>query len=237
MKKKGISIFTIALIAMSSLLALPLTANAQNATQKILSKEDEEEQPFFQGAYAGIDIYGLAGKVFGSDFTSSEVSLEVNLKNKYFPVIEVGYGSTKTTNDETDIYYKASAPFFRIGAGYNVFHKKPHLPGQFIVGLRYGFSSFSYDLDAPGLTDPNWGDTTGPLTYNGVKTNVSWLELAFGLKTNVWKNFYMGLSLRYRTQLSMKKNENSEPWYIPGFGKNKSTNLGITYNLIYKLPI
>ena len=33
-----------------------------------------------------------------------------------------------------------------------------------------------------------------------------------------------------------EKTEHTEPWYIPGFGKNNSTNLGVTYSLIYKLP-
>ena len=46
----------------------------------------------------------------------------------------------------------------------------------------------------------------------------------------------MGWSLRYRIRMNMKKTEHTEPWYIPGFGKNNSTNLGVTYSLIYKLP-
>ena len=69
-----------------------------------------------------------------------------------------------------------------------------------------------------------------------MKTNASWLELVASLKTHVYKGFYLGLSVRYRSLIKVKKSENSEPWYIPGFGKNKSTNFGVTYNLIYKLP-
>ena len=36
--------------------------------------------------------------------------------------------------------------------------------------------------------------------------------------------------------LSMKKHENSDPYYIPGYGQGKSPSYGLTYNLIYKLP-
>ncbi len=230
MKKRRISISIIVLLTIISLWGLPAAAIAQEKTSPL------PEQPLFQGAYVGLDVFGLAGKAFGSDFLSSEASLEVNLKNKYFPVIEIGYGSTDTTDDETDIHFKTSAPYFRIGAGYNVFHKKPHLPGQFIVGLRYGYSTFSYDVEAPDMTDPVWGETTIPFSYQGVKSNASWLELVVGLKANVYKNLYLGLSARYRSKLSVKKEENSEPWYIPGFGKNKSSNIGITYSIIYKLP-
>ncbi|MBQ8889614.1 MAG: hypothetical protein IJY59_09040 [Bacteroidaceae bacterium] len=234
MKKRRISTYIIGLLMTSSLCCLPIESAAQQKDKKI--ETTIQEQPLYQGIYAGVDVFGIAGKIFGSDFTSAEAGVEVNLKNKYFPVIEIGYGSTDTTDDETDIHYKTSAPYFRIGAGYNVFHKKPHLPGHFIVGLRYGFSSFSYDVDGPAMTDPIWGDTSIPLSYQGVKGSASWLELVASLRTNVYKNFYMGFSIRYKSTLSVKKAENSEPWYIPGYGKNKSNTFGITYNLIYKLP-
>lgn len=234
MKKQPISIYIIALLMLSSLLALPVTASAQASKQS--NETSLPEQPLFQGIYVGADVFGLLNKALGSDITSTEASVEVNLKNKFFPVAEIGYGSIDTTDDETDIYYKASAPYFRVGLNYNIFHKKPHLPGFFTVGLRYGFTSFSYDVQAPDLVDPNWGNTVAPISYEGVKTNVSWAELVVGLKANVYKSFYMGFTVRYRARLSQKKHENSEPYYVPGFGKNSSNNFGITYNLIYRLP-
>lgn len=36
--------------------------------------------PLYQGTYVGLDVFGLGSKIFGSDFTSAEVSVEVNLK-------------------------------------------------------------------------------------------------------------------------------------------------------------
>lgn len=235
MKKETISISIIALLILNSLWMLPHTAQAQNTPA--LAGNEVEKQPFFQGIYAEVDVFGLLNKALGSDITSTEVSVEANLQNKFFPIVEVGYGTMDATNDETDIYYKTSAPFFRIGLSYNVFHKKPYLPGQLLVGLRYGFSSFSYDVTAPDLVDPNWGHTSIPFSYEGVKSNAGWIELAVGMKTKVYKGFHMGFTARYRSRISLKKHENSEPLYIPGFGKNGSSNFGLTYNLIYKLPL
>lgn len=234
MKRKRISTFIIALLSLSSL--LPFRAVAQETENVPLTKEEWEATPLYQGAYIGVDVFGLGSKVLGGDYTCTEISGEVNLKNRYFPVIEMGYGSIETTNEETDIYFKSSAPYVRIGMNYNIFYKKPYLPGHFIVGLRYGFSAFSYDIKAPSMTDPVWGKPTIPFAYEGVKSNAGWLELVIGLRTNVYKNFYMGFSARYRSRMNVKKAENSEPYYIPGFGKNTGTNIGITYNLIYKLP-
>lgn len=234
MKKRIISISIIALLTLSNLLMQPCQAQVQTA--KKLIEAEEPELPFFQGIYLSADIFGMLNKMLGSDITSAEVSAEVNLKNKYFPIVEIGYGKMDAVGDETDIHYKTSAPYFRVGMSYNVLHNKPHLPGQLLVGLRYGFSSFSYDISAPDMVDPNWGHTVVPFSYQGVKTNVGWLELTAGLKAEVYKGFFMGFTARYRARLSIKKHENTEPLYTPGFGGSGSTNFGLTYNLIYKLP-
>lgn len=232
MKKESISTYIIALLMASSLM-LPTSLHAQ---EKKIQTEEEQPQPLFQGIYVGADVFGFMNQALGSDIMSTEASIEVHLKNRFFPVVEIGYGSIETTNDETDIYYKTSAPYFRVGLDYNVFYKKPHLPGFFTVGLRYGYSSFNYDIESPALVDPNWGHTTIPFSYKGVESNASWAELVLGMKANVFNNFYMGFSIRYRSRLSVKKHENSEPYYIPGYGKGKPSNFGITYNLVYKLP-
>ena len=206
------------------------------AAQEKKTTIEEEKVPFYQGTTIGVDIFGLGSKIFGGDITSTEISVEVNLKNRYVPVAEIGYGTTDTTDDGTNIHYKASAPYFRIGMNYNFFFKKPYLPGFLYGGIRYGFTSFSYDVDAPTMKDPTWGFPEIPFSYDGIKTTVTWAELLAGIKVNVYKNFYMGWSLRYRIRMNIKKAEHTEPWYIPGFGKNNSTNLGVTYSLIYKLP-
>ena len=233
MKKLSISIYIIALIALSNLLS-PSIANAQ--TNQKLTHEEWSKTPLFQGLSVGMDISGLVGNVLGSDIISSEGYLQVNLKNRYLPIVEIGYGSIDTTDDETGIYYKTSSPYFRIGADYNIFYNKPYLPGHFTVGVRYGFSAFKYDMKAPDLVDPNWGHTAIPFSYENINTHVNWAELVLGLNSKVYKNFHMGFSLRYRIRLNMKENENSEPYYIPGFGINSTNNFGLTYNLIYKLP-
>ena len=234
MKKKSISTYIIALLVLSSLLACPARLSAQSVQSR--QTGDTTQQPLFQGIMVGVDVYGFLNQALGSDISSTEASIEANLQNRFFPVVEFGYGSIDTTDDETDIHYQTSAPFFRLGVNYNVFYKKPELPGCLTVGLRYGFSSFKYDVQAPDLTDPNWGHTQVPVSYTGVKCNVGWLEAVVGLRANVYKDFHLGLNLRYRSRLNMSQNEHSEPYYIPGYGRGKSTSIGITYSIIYKLP-
>jgi hypothetical protein len=220
------------------LLSTPLAAQEEQPKQATQATQATQEKAkknhFFQGVSLSTDLFGVVGRVFGNDFDSYEVSAEFNLKNKFFPVVEVGYGSTDETDDDNSIHYKVAAPYFRVGFNYNFMHKKQS-PNYVYGGLRFGYSSFSYDVDAPALVDPVWGGSV-PFEYNDVSSNASWAELVVGLRAQIVKNFHMGWSLRYKRRISVKDSPNTEAWYIPGFGINDSAVFGATYNLIYYLP-
>lgn len=189
---------------------------------------------FYQGASLGVDIFGIANKALGGDFISSEVMLEFDLKHRFFPIIELGYGKINTTDDDVNIHYKTSGPYARLGLNYNLQYKKQR-PGYLYLGLRYGVSSFSFDVEGPNMVDPIW-KTEVPFSYKDLKTTVHWAEIVIGLRAKVFSNFHMGWALRYKMRLNQTAHENAQAHYIPGFGINNATRLGITYNLVYKLP-
>ena len=237
MKKKTLS-YILQLLMLSSFLLIPSTSWCQ--THKAVTKSSDkeaEEVPLYQGLSVGVDIAGIGSYLLGSDILNSEVFIQANLKNRFMPVVEVGYGKADAINDGNDLHYKTSSPYFRIGMDYNVFHKKTHLPGYLYVGLRYGMSSFSYDVSGPDMTDPNYGgEISYPYSYQGMKSNASWLEGLVGLKVKIYKGFCMGWSLRYKMRMNVKGHDNSIPWYVPGFGKNAGSSFNLMYNLIYNLP-
>ena len=155
-------------LALCLLMFLPLRAQngnptvpPQGAPPKKEKKDAKEEvhYPLYNGMSVGLDLWGIGSSVFGGDFLSSEVAVDVNLKNRFFPIAELGYGSTDTWSDK-GIHYKSNAPYFRIGMDYNTLYKKQH-GHMLLVGLRYGVSSFKYDVDALGLDDPIYGGIVG----------------------------------------------------------------------------
>ena len=136
--------------------SLPLHAQQQRPNARPSTKEKAKEEikvdtiPFYNGTYVGVDLFGLGSKLLGGDFLSSEVNVRVNLKRKFIPTAEIGFGQTDTWSDN-GIHYKSAAPYFRIGVDYNVV--KEYL----YVGLRYGFSSFKYDISSTPFSDPIYG--------------------------------------------------------------------------------
>ena len=120
---------------------------------------------------------------------------------------------------------------------YNVFYLKPYLPGHLYVGGRYAMSSFTYDVDGPIMSDPNYGGhITSNYAYTGQKSTAKWLEAVVGIKVKIYKRFCMGWAVRYKIRMKVDENENSTPWYVPGYGKNGSSSFNLTYNLTYDLP-
>lgn len=260
--KYSIDIATARLLRLSSVLllfciGLPSIAQQQQQRPGPVQKRDQKKKevvvdtiPFYNGTYVGVDIYGIGSKMLGGDFMSSEISIGVNLKNKFIPTIEFGMGGTDTWN-ETGIHYKSkTAPFFRIGVDYNTMAKKKEKNSYLYVGLRYAFSSFKYDVSTLPVDDPIWGGSIGnpsleddywggsvPFSHLGMKGSMQWFELVVGVKVRIYKNFNMGWSVRMKYKTNASTNEYANPWYVPGYGKFKSNNMGITYSLIYKLPL
>ena len=218
-------------IFISSLLLL-LTGSLAAQT----SSAEKSSSLAFKGIGVSVDTYGYINTLF-DDYMSSEVALYANLGNRFFPTIEVGYGSTDTTDELTLISYKSSAPYYRVGLNYNFLYKKPgKLSNYKLYALaRYGWTSVKYDVKSPAITDPVWGGTTDFELY-GEKASCSWFELGVGVQVKVWKNFHMGWSVRYKTRLKDGDGENSKVWYIPGYGENKSCCFGGTCNLIIDIP-
>lgn len=235
LKKKISRYYILRLLLLSSIL-LPVRLHAQQQEkpdERRDAKTEEAAVPLYNGTSIAVDVYGIGSKLFGGDFLSSEVSLDVNLKNMFFPVVEIGFGTTNTTDDTYNIHYKSSAPYARVGMNFTMWKKKSE--SYFYAGLRYGFTAFKYDVQSPPLEDAIWGGEV-PFAHYGEKSNAHWLEFLVGIKAEIFKNFQMGWAIRYKARLSVKDNLNSTPWYIPGMGSNQSTNIGVTYNLIYKLP-
>ncbi|MCQ2077119.1 MAG: DUF6048 family protein [Bacteroidaceae bacterium] len=174
--------------------------------------------------------------MFASDYGQIEGALKVGIKDTYYPTLELGLGKCDMTDDNSDIGYKVTAPFIRIGLDYNVLDNK-HQRNKLFAGFRYGLSSFEYEYYGPGITDPLYGGNK-PYKYTNQKSTCHWLEFIVGIQAQIWHGFHMGWSVRYKTQLSVGKNECGKPYYIPGYGTTTNSSCwGATYNLIWDVKL
>ena len=225
--KRGRTYKYFLLLISSLLLVLPGKAQSHKH-QDVLLKDTVpfvvEKQLFFN--VAGVVLWQF------SDYGEVEGGVRLNLKGKYFPVIEAGLGLCDKTHDETDIHFKTSAPFARIGIDYN-FMKDKMSNNRIYGGLRFGYTSFKYDMDAPPLNDPYWDGSRLDFNFKDVKSNASWCEFVFGLETRIWQRFSLGWSARYKRRLSHKVSDVGKAWYIPGYGENDGHLFTGTFNVVF----
>ena len=220
-------------ILLSSLLLtlLPCTINAQE------KKNEEKEGTFaFKGISLSTVIFGYMSS-FLDDGMSGEIAIEANLGNRFFPIVEAGYGSIDITDENFGIHYKSAAPYMRAGLNYNFSYQegKTLRPNYVYGALRFGCSKMKYDVSSPPLHDPIWGGEV-PYSFSDVNGFASWIELGVGVSAKIWKNFRMGWCVRYKARVNATKSHNSKIGYIPGFGTNRHTRFGATYSLIYEIP-
>ena len=215
---------TFSLCLAISLLALSLQAQEQ--------QPEARKEPFVRGVSVSADVFGWIYPLFVSDaFYNNEVSATVNLLDRFYPVVEAGYGHCNTVGDLYGIRYTTAAPYFRVGMDYNLQYKN-HSPNFIYCGARAGYSHSTYCVEAAPLTDPVTGSSY-PFLLTDIPCRALWMEALVGVRAQVWKGFHMGWSIRYKRLLSNCTSANGNPWFIPGYGVHATETFGATYQLIW----
>lgn len=218
-----------AIISLLLLLATTATARKKpTAKSKTDTTVKADSIPLLRGVAVSADMIGLAETILGSH-GQYEAQLRVNLKDKFFPVVEVGYGTADADEVTTGLKYKTSAPYARVGMDFNIARNK-HDDYRIYVGARYAMTYYKYDVNAERLKDPVWGDNV-EFSAQGVKANCHWMEAVFGVDAKIWGPLRLGWSARWRRRLAHDNGELGNAWYVPGFGKQGSSKLAGTFNV------
>ena len=222
---------SISRVAISALLAFgALSASAQGLKPHA---ERPDTTRFFRGLQVMADVVGPI-QLAVSDYGQYEAALRINLKDKYFPVFELGYGTANHEDDPVShVVYKTSAPYGKVGMDFNIMKNK-HDIYRVYVGARYAFTSFKYDVASHVLTDPVWKDPA-EIELNNIPASCHWAELVFAVDAKIWGPLHLGWSVRYRRRLAHNDGESGNVWYVPGFGKTGNSRLGGTFNIIINL--
>lgn len=186
----------------------------------------------------GINVLGL-GLAFAP---KQPLFIEANVEaefGKWLANIDIGTSTKNQTYQQTNsttqlsTNYSNQAFFFKVGGDYNVIKKsvKKHL---LFFGFRYAHANFSENIQQE-KSDTLFGVTKQDLTN---KVSANWLEGTFGMKVNIWKNLYVGYTLRYKTALWTSGSKEFTLYDVPAFGKpSKNSNVSISYYVWYCFPV
>ncbi|MFY7789075.1 MAG: DUF6048 family protein [Thermoflexibacteraceae bacterium] len=190
---------------------------------KALVLADTVLTPFYQpesirfGVDGGFWLKGIASKDPVSYYTqnkSYDGSIEMSFRgNKWFLVGEFGYSMASpllpSTTKATQALQLTTAKGFQndvsggyilLGVEYN-FMRKYFNDEALVAGVRYGRSFFNHSLAYSLIEDSLWNVQVpdneivqGSMEQTGLSAD--WFELVGGLKVNVWKNIFVGTTVR-----------------------------------------
>jgi len=225
------------MLGISNLHAQTATAVKAKVDEKMKTKVEKDTLPLYRGLRFEMDLSPVVN-CFLSDGErlTYEAGLSVNLKNKYFPTLEMGYGYADKIND-AGVGFSSKAVFGRIGADINLMkQKKDQKPTNnlFFAGFRFGMAPVKYRYTNLSIPNDYWGTviTTNFLDQNTV---AKWYEVLLGIRVEIVPKIYMGWTVRLKNPIGSAKLGKVYPWYIPGYGvKTEQANWGVNYAIGYK---
>ena len=165
---------------------------------------------------------------------------DYRLTKKYYLAAELG-NENKTT-DDTRLNSTAKGSYLKAGFDYNAYENWLDMENIISIGMRYGFSTFSQQLNSYKIynANPYFGEVpplTSGETYSGL--TASWIEVVAGLKAKVFNNVFVGFSFQLKRIIGNKQPDNFENLYIPGFNRtyNGDFGVGFNYSVSYFIPI
>jgi hypothetical protein len=183
----------------------------------------------------GFDVSALGRQLAEKEVRQFEFSLDTEMWYNWFTIIEGGFMNVAAERE--GFSYSANGFFTRVGADYNLL-KRPDTKqnDQVLIGVRYAYSLTRHEAPFYFIPDAYWGDYDGVL--NKSNYNVHWLEFNGGVRTEVFKNLFLGWSIKARVRLYSSRDPELNPYYIPGFGHGKRRNPAmIHYSILYKFGL
>ena len=192
------------------------------------------------GIRFGADLFKLTRSFYDNNYKGLELVGDYRLTKNYYIAAELGNENKTTIEDRLNFSTKGT--YVKAGFDYNFYENWLDMRNMVFIGMRYGASTFSQQLNSYELYNTSTYFPEAPTVISGEKFNglsAQWLEVAVGMKAEVLKNIYVGFSVRMNRMLSNSKPANFDNLYIPGFNRtyNGDFGVGFNYSVSYFLPL
>jgi hypothetical protein len=219
------------------------TAKPQKKTEKKLEAVKKDSIPPKTDRYGlivGVDIYKATRSLYDSDYKGIAFVGDYRLTKKHYLYGEIG--NENTTVDDSQLNTTTKGSYAKIGFNYNTYTNWLDMENLITVGMRYGFSTFSEELNSYDIYNPNpyFGQaptvTSGEI-YDGL--TASWAEVAAGVNVKVFNNVFVGFCVQLKVLVTNVEPATFENLYIPGFNRTYDGNFGagFNYTVSYFIPI
>jgi hypothetical protein len=229
-----------------SLLFIFITASGLAQSE---NPKDTITRKYAYGLRVGIDLSRPTLSFLNDNYTGLELVGDFRLTDRWWLAAELG-NEERTQEEilgESTLYtYTASGSYLKLGGDYNTYTNWFGMRNQIHIGGRFAFSTFSQNLENFRFFDSNRFFSPDEFVLGSSEAqnfdglNASWLEFVIGMKAEVIKNIYVGISARLAHLVTNKEPDNFKNLWIPGFNKvteGAKWGVGFNYSLSYFLPL
>ncbi len=192
------------------------------------------DSAIFQGVNLKLDLFNTIYYLCKSQaqMQTYEIALNVRLKQRFYPTLELGYAQGKLGLEES--YWDGKGGWASVGLDINGLKKNTNSLNALLVGIRVGTAVQQYDLTGVRVADSYWQDRVQTDFRNLFRTDC-WGEVVGGCQVQVYSGLIMGWYLRIKLLFTRKTPENEPyPYYVPGFGYRDDTQWGLSYYIGWK---
>lgn len=203
------------------------SSNAQPAP------EEPDTTPLWQGMNVKLDLGNLVYTLATTKAQRQqyEVAINCNLKNKYYPTLELGYGLSHDIAGGST--YQGQGGFTKIGVDLNPFRRGRNKYYSLLAGIRIGVGVQQFSLSDVKLNDSYWSDDL-TIDYPPTIRADCWGEICAGLQVQVVGPLTMGWYARIHFLFTGSTGDH-QPYYIPGYGCIEASNFTFNYYIGYRI--
>ncbi len=190
------------------------------------------------GLRVGADLYRPARSLYEDGFKGFEIVADYRLTKKIYFAGELGNADYTLADEQVNFTTKGS--YFKVGFDYNAYENWLDMENMIYVGMRYGFSTFSQNLNSYTIYDTSdyFDDVVVYPDQKFGGLSAHWVEVVGGLKAEVIDNLFLGFNVRLNILVTETKPDNFANLYIPGFNRTYEGNFGagFSYTVSYFIP-
>ena len=193
------------------------------------------------GIRIGTDLQKIIRSASSQEYNGISLNADIRFKESIFLFSEIG--NEKKMVEYSSVDSEISGNYIKLGLQFKL--------NKDIIGLRnliyssfgFGISSFDQTISRHNIYNiysDLWGEFTNTDAIILENLNANWIEIGFGVKTEILNNLFLGIELQLKNLIYQKNKNDIANFYIPGFNRTyESSNFGtgFNYSLTYLIPI
>ncbi len=191
------------------------------------------------GIRLGIDLSKPLRTLLQDDYSGFEVVGDYRVYGNFYAAAEIGNEQLGFTGDNISVTSRGS--YIKLGTDYNAYNNWEGMQNSIFAGFRYGFSTFSQDLEEYTVysTSQYFGTDIRQETIESSGLTASWVELMVGIKVELFNNLFLSANLQLKRRITQTTPSGFDNLTIPGFNRTydeSSVGVGYGYSISYLIP-